>query len=485
MENLILGFATALNLINVLWCLLGVTLGTFIGILPGLGPVAMISLLLPYTQAFNDPTTVIIFIAGVYYGSQYGGSTTAILFKIPGESSSTVTILDGHSFTRKGRSGAALTIVAMSSFIGGIISILMMSILAEPLSKLVLLFGPAEYASLMILGIFASITLTQGNIFKGILMIVLGGFLGMIGTNITTGKTRFTADIIHMVDGIPFVVLAIGVFGIAEIIYQMCLKNKNNKIKISSLYPSSAEMRETVGPALRGSLIGSLIGLIPGGATALSSFFGYSFEKYISKNPKKFGKGVVAGIASPEAANNASAQTNFLPTLILGLPFTPIMGLIFAILIMNGIRPGPDLLTSNGGLFWGLLASMFIGNLILLIFNIPLVHFWAKILMIPKYFLYPGILLICVFSVYDLRNSIFDIFLLGIFGLLGFFLRVMKFELVPLVLSFIITPLLEEYTMRALAISEGTFAIFFNKWISLIFLSFTTLLLIIRFFYKK
>jgi putative tricarboxylic transport membrane protein len=487
MENLFLGFITAGSFTNIMWCLLGVLLGTVVGALPGLGPVATISMLLPYTYALSNPVTGIIFLAGIYYGSQYGGSVTAILLKLPGESSSAITTLDGYALTQKGRSGSALTITALSSFIGGTGSIIIIAILAEPLSKLAYLFGPAEYASLMLLGIIATASITQGSLIKGLAMILLGGFLGSIGTNITTGKTRFTADINYLVDGISFTVLAVGVFGLGEILYQLMKKNKTNKSisKIGSLYPTRNEMRQAIAPTLRGTLLGSFIGILPGGVTALSSFLGYSLEKHISKRPEEFGKGSVAGIASPEAANNASAQTNFLPTLILGLPVTPVMVLVFAVLIMNGIQPGPNVIFQNPTLFWGLIASMWIGNCMLLILNIPLVHVWTRILLIPRCYLYPTVITVCLFGIYSINHSYFDLLLLIVFSLLGFFLRFKKFEIVPLVLSFMIVPLLEEYGLRALAISGGDFMVFFNRYISVAFLLISLLLIILNLFGNK
>jgi len=468
MENLLLGFATATTAANLAWCLLGVTLGTLIGVIPGLGPMATISLLLPFTYSVGDPIGSIIFMAGIYYGSQYGGSITAILLKLPGESSSTVTVMDGYAMTLKGRGGAALTITAVASFVGGTVATMVIALLSAPLSQVAFLFGPAEYASLMMLGLLACVAVTQGGLGRGLLMIALGGFLGLVGTDITTGQTRFTADIIYLADGITFAVLAIGVFGLGEILYNLLNRDDapDKPHTISSLYPTKTEIKQSVAPTLRGTGLGTGLGLLPGGGAVLSSFLAYALERRISKTPEQFGRGCVAGVAAPEAANNASAQSQFLPTLMLGLPVTPVMALMVAVLIINGVQPGPNVLNTTPALFWGLIASMWIGNMILVVLNIPLVRIWIMVLKIPIWILYPAIFVISLWGAYSLNNSWFDMLLLLVFAVLGLLLRMARFEPAPLALSFVVAPMFEEYLRRALVISRGDWMTFLQSPIS-------------------
>jgi TctA family transporter len=469
MENLYLGFETALTLTNLALCLLGVTLGTLIGVLPGLGPMTTISLLLPFTYGVGDPTGSLIFLAGIYYGSQYGGSITAILLRLPGESSSTVTVLDGYAMTQRGQGGAALTITALASFMGGTVSTVVIAVLAAPLSEIAFWFGPAEYASLMLLGMLASISITEGGFLRGLSMIGLGAFLGLVGTNINTGQTRFTADIVYLVDGISFPIMAIGIFGVGEILYNMLRRDPTPSCPaaVSSLYPTIDQCRQAIAPAGRGTLVGTVLGLLPGGGATLSSFLSYALERRISREPHTFGKGAMAGLAGPEAANNASAQSQFLPTLMLGLPITPVMSMMIAVLIINGIQPGPNVISNTPSLFWGLIASMWIGNVILVILNIPLIGVWVTVLKTPKWILNPLILVIAVFGAYSINNSWFDILLLAIFGVLGFGMRWLRFEPAPLALTFIVAPLFEEYLNRALLISNGDWITFIEKPISL------------------
>ena len=472
MENLLLGFATATTPINLAWCLLGVTLGTLVGVLPGLGPMATISLLLPMTYNVGDPTGSMIFLAGIYYGSQYGGSITAILLKMPGEASSTITVLDGYAMTQRGRAGAALTITAMASFIGGTVATLVIAGLSGPLSELAFVFGPTEYASLMLLGILACVAVSQSGVIAGLIMAAVGAFLGLVGTDINTGRTRFTGDIVYLTDGIPFAVMAIGIFGLAEILYNTLRRDPgpDKPESVTSLYPTAQESREAIMPAARGTLMGTLLGLLPGGGAVLSSFLSYALEKRISRRPGEFGKGVVAGVAAPEAANNAGAQSSFLPTLMLGLPVTPIMALIMAVLIINGIQPGPNVIERNPALFWGLIASMWIGNLILVILNIPLVRIWVAVLHIPRWIMYPAIVVISVFGTYSINNSWFDLVLLAVFALLGLLIKWWRFEPAPLALAFIVAPMFEEYSRRALTISRDDYMVFLQRPISLAFI---------------
>lgn len=472
MENLILGFSTATSLSNLIWCFLGATLGTLVGVLPGLGPTATISLLLPLIYKTGDPVGSIIFLAGIYYGSQYGGSITSILLKLPGEVSSTITVVDGYAMTQQGRSGAALTITALASFVGGTLATIAIALLAHPLSEIAFLFGPVEYASLMLLGILASVAVTQGSTAKGMISVCLGGFLGLVGTNISTGEIRFTAGIVYLNDGISFAVMAIGLFGLGEILYNVMNKTAglDKPASVSSLYPTSDEIKKSIFPTFRGTVLGTILGLLPGGGATLSSFLSYAVERKVSRDPKSFGQGNVAGVAAPEAANNASSQSQFLPTLMLGLPITPIMALIISVLVMAGIQPGPAVINKNPELFWGLIASMWIGNLMLIFLNIPLVRIWVAILHIPKWLMYPAIILISVAGAYSINNSWFDVGLLIIFGMLGVFLRFLDFELAPMVLAFVIAPMFEEYFQRAMTIGDGNFRIFVDSPISVSFI---------------
>jgi TctA family transporter len=481
MENLLLGFATATTAVNLAWCLLGVTLGTLVGVLPGLGAMAAISLLLPFTYSVSDPIGSLIFLAGIYYGSQYGGSIAAILLKLPGEVSSTVTALDGHAMAQAGRGGSALTITAVASFVGGTVATVAIAGMALPLSELAFVFGPAEYASLMLLGLLACVAVTQGPMWRGLAMIMLGAGLGMVGTDISTGATRFTGGIIYLTEGIPFAVLAIGLFGLGEMFYNLVRFGLHHQHAdpVHSLYPTRQEAAESVMPVMRGTALGTLLGLLPGGGAVLSSFLSYATERRLSKQPERFGRGAVAGVAGPEAANNAGAQSSFLPTLMLGLPVTPIMALMIAVMIANGIQPGPNVISNNPALFWGLIVSMWIGNLILIVLNIPLVRIWIRVLHIPLWVLYPLILLISTLGAYSLNNSWFDLVLLFAFGALGMLLRWCRFEPAPLVLAFVVSPMLEEYFRRAMTISQNDYTMFWTRPVSAALLSVTVLIVLI------
>jgi putative tricarboxylic transport membrane protein len=486
MDNLILGFSTAFDTYNLLWCLAGAILGTLVGVLPGLGPTATIAILLPLSYHIGDPVGTIIFMAGIFYGCQYGGSITSILLKIPGEASSTVTILDGYPMSQKGRAGAAITITALSSFLAGTVAAMIMALLSKPLLKLTFLFGPWEYAGLMLLGILACIIITQGNLWKGLAMALLGGFLGLIGTDVSTGKYRFTADIVYLIDGISFITLIVGIFAVSEALFNLMTISVENKItKIKSLYPTKEEIKESIMPAIRGTFLGSLLGLLPGGTAVLSSFLSYALEKRLSNKPNEFGKGAIAGIAGPEAANNAAAQTNFLPTLMLGIPITPIMSLIISILMIQGIQPGPNVINNSPELFWGLIASMWIGNIFCLALNIPLIKIWVLILRIPKLLLHVLVILVSIIGVYSINHSWFDIFLILIFAIFGLLARCKNFSLAPLILAFVTVPLFEEYFNRALSISKNNLMTFIERPISLFLLLITFSLIILHLLKKK
>lgn len=480
LDNLASGFGLALSWQNLLWCLAGVTLGTIVGVLPGLGPMAAISMLLPMTYGIGDPVTSIIFLAGIYYGTQYGGSTTSILLKLPGEAASVVTTLDGYAMTQRGRSGAALAIAAMASFFAGTVATILIMLLAKPLSSVVLMFGPVEYTSLMLLGILASVAFTNDSYIKGIAAAVLGMLLGIIGMDINSGVERFTLGTPHLYDGITFGVMAMGIFGIGEVLYNLFHASKKTPDipSLSSLYPNREEIRRSGWPTIRGTTIGSLLGLLPGGGILISSFASYAVEEKLSKDPASFGSGNPAGVAAPEAANNASAQTSFVPMLALGLPITPVMALIMASLLISGLQPGPGFVEKNGGLFWALIASMWIGNFFLLLLNLPLVGLWVSILRINWRLLYPMIIMICAAGAYSINNSWFDVMLLILFSGLGYVFKLLKFEVTPLAMGFVIGDLFEEQMRRALHIYRGDWMIFLERPISLAFISLAMVLLI-------
>jgi putative tricarboxylic transport membrane protein len=480
LNNIVSGFGVAITMINLLWCFIGVMLGTLVGVLPALGPLAAISILLPITYGMSDPITAIIFISGIYYGSQYGGSTTAILLKIPGEISSTVTTIDGNQMTQKGRGGAALAIAALASFFAGTVATLIIAVLAKPLSEVAFLFGAAEYAALMLLGLIAAVSLSCRSLLKGLAMVLIGILLGLVGADVNSGATRFTLGIPELTDGISFAILAMGVFGLGEIIYNTFHEKKIKAIipSLKELYPSKQEIKQSAMPTLRGTFLGSILGLLPGGGAIMSSFVSYAVEKRISKNPQEFGRGAVAGVAAPEAANNAGAQTSFIPMLSLGIPTTPVMALIVAVLILHGIQPGPQVISNNANLFWGLIASMWIGNFMLLLLNLPLVGMWISVLRISWKMLYPIILLICVIGAYYINNNWFDVLLLVPFALLGYIFRLLDCEPAPLAMGFVVGALFEEYFRRALVISRGDWMVFLIRPLSLSFILIACILII-------
>lgn len=447
-----------------MWCFAGVLLGTLVGVLPGLGPFAAISILLPITY-YLDPISGIIMLAGIFYGTQYGGSTTSILLNLPGESSSVITTLDGYQMTRNGRGGAALAVAAVSSFFAGCVATAIIVIVGVPLSQLAFKFGPAEYAALMLVGLIASAALARGSFLKALAMVMFGVLLGIIGVDINTGTERFTLGIPNLYDGISFAVLAMGMFGMAEIIYNI-LHTKPVPVenpRLRDLYPNREEIRRSMPAALRGTAVGSFLGLLPGAGAIISSFASYTLEKKVSKQPEQFGRGAVEGVAGPEAANNAGAQTSFIPMLSLGLPTTPVMALLIAALMIHDIQPGPEVISSNPALFWGLIVSMIIGNLFLVVLNLPLVGLWIKVLTVPRYFLYPAIIVFCVVGAYHINNNWFDVMLLIPFTVLGYLFKRWGCEPAPLAMGFVVGRALEEYLRRALMISDGSWWIFLDK----------------------
>jgi putative tricarboxylic transport membrane protein len=466
-SNLGLGLSTAATPINLLYCFIGVFLGTLIGVLPGLGPTATIAMLLPITFVL-PPASALIMLAGIYYGSQYGGSTTSILVNLPGEAASVVTTLDGYQMARRGRAGVALATAAIGSFFAGTVATLLLALFAPPLSALALEFGPADYFSLMVLGLVASVVLAQGSLLHAIGMVVLGLLLGLIGTDVTSGAQRYTFDIPQLADGIGFVVVAMGMFGLAEIIRNLESESERAVIiaKITNLMPTRDDWKRMVAPILRGTAIGSAVGILPGSGSILGAFAAYSIEKKISKNSAEFGKGAIEGVAAPESANNAGAQTSFIPMLTLGIPSNPVMALMVGAMIIQGIQPGPSVMKEQPALVWGIIVSMWIGNFFLIVLNLPLIGLWVRLIMVPYQILYPAILVFCGIGVFSLNNSEFDIYLMALFGLLGYVFVKIGCEPAPMLLAFILGPLMEEYLRRAMLISRGNPWVFVQRPIS-------------------
>jgi putative tricarboxylic transport membrane protein len=466
-SNLGLGLSTAITPINLLYCFIGVFLGTLIGVLPGLGPTATIAMLLPITFVL-PPASALIMLAGIYYGSQYGGSTTSILVNLPGEAASVVTTLDGYQMARRGRAGVALATAAIGSFFAGTVATLLLALFAPPLSEMALQFGPADYFSLMVLGLVASVVLAQGSLLHAIGMVVLGLLLGLIGTDVTSGVQRYTFDIPQLADGIGFVVVAMGMFGLAEIIRNLEAESERSVIiaKITNLMPTREDWKRMVAPILRGTAIGSAVGILPGSGSILGAFAAYSIEKKISKNSAEFGKGAIEGVAAPEAANNAGAQTSFIPMLTLGIPSNPVMALMIGAMIIQGIQPGPSVMKEQPALVWGIIVSMWIGNFFLVVLNLPLIGLWVRLIMVPYQLLYPAILVFCGIGVFSLNNSEFDIYLMALFGLLGYVFVKIGCEPAPMLLAFILGPMMEEYLRRAMLISRGNPLVFVQRPIS-------------------
>ncbi len=471
LANLQLGFGVALTLQNILYCFVGVLLGTLIGVLPGIGPVATIAMLLPATYAL-PPVSALIMLAGIYYGAQYGGSTTAILVNLPGESSSVVTCLDGHAMARQGRAGPALAIAALGSFFAGTVSTLILALFAPPLAELAFHFGSAEYFSLMVLGLIAAIVLARGSLIKAIAMIILGLLLGLVGADTNTGQFRFTFGLPQLSDGIGFVVVAMGLFGFSEIIVNLERRAKREVVmaKITSLMPTRADFAASWKAVLRGTGLGALLGILPGGGAVLGSFAAYTLEKKLAKDPSRFGQGAIEGVAAPESANNAGAQTSFIPLLTLGIPSNAVMALMIGAMTIHGITPGPQVMTQRPELFWGMIASMWIGNFLLVILNLPLIGLWVRLLSVPYRFLYPAILLFCCIGVYSLNNSAFDVGLALLFGVLGYLFIKLDCEPAPLLLGFVLGPMMEEHLRRAMLLSRGDPSVFVKRPLSLVLL---------------
>ena len=482
LANLSIGLETAFTINNLLFCLIGVFLGTAIGVLPGLGPTATIAMLLPITFGL-PPVSSLIMLSGIYYGAQYGGSTTAILVNLPGESSSVVTALDGYQMARQGKAGKALATAAIGSFVAGTFATVLLALFAPPLADIALQFGAAEYFSLMVVGLVASVVLASGSLLQAFGMIVLGLLMGMAGTDVNSGMERYTFDTPYMAEGINFVILAMGMFGLGEIIKNLEEEHLRSAMvsKVQGLLPNKDDLKRMAWPIVRGTGLGSLLGILPGGGAMLASFASYSIEKKISKTPEQFGKGAIEGVAGPESANNAGAQTSFIPLLTLGIPSNPVMALMIGAMIIQGITPGPAVMTEQPALFWGIIVSMWIGNLFLVVLNLPLIGIWVKMISVPYHFLYPMILVFCCIGVFSLGNKLFDVYLLAGFGVLGYIFSKLKCEPAPLLLGFILGPMMEEYLRRALLLSRGDFSVLVTRPISATMLSNAAIALIVVF----
>jgi putative tricarboxylic transport membrane protein len=466
-NNLALGFGVALGLKNLALCFTGCFIGTLIGVLPGVGPIATIAMLLPITFGL-DPTGALIMLAGIYYGAQYGGSTTAILVNIPGEATSVVTTLDGHQMAKQGKAGVALGLSAIGSFIAGCIATVLIAALGAPLTKLALLFGPAEYFALMVMGLCFAVVLARGSILKAFAMIMVGLLLSTVGTDLETGQERMTFGFPPLSDGVDFAVLAMGIFGFAEVIRNLENPETRDVVKgqIGKLLPSMEEMKQAFWPIMRGTGLGSILGILPGNGAVLGPFASYTLEKKIAKDPSRFGKGALEGVAGPEAANNAGAQTAFIPLLTLGIPPNAVMALMVGAMTIHGIIPGPQVMTKNPELFWGMIASMWIGNLMLLIINLPLVGVWVKLLKVPYRLMFPAILIFCCIGIYSINNQPMDVAFTAFFGLVGYLLIKLGFEPAPMLLGFVLGKLMEEKMRQALIISRGSFMTFVERPIS-------------------
>src|SRR3954454_12832587 len=480
LANLALGFGVAAQPYNILFCLLGALVGTLVGVLPGIGTVATIAMLLPITFGL-PPVGALIMLAGIYYGAQCGGSATAILVNIPGESSSVVTTLDGHQMAKQGRAGPALAIAAIGSFIAGCFSTLLVAALGAPLTALALKFGPAEYFSLMVLGLIFAVVLAKGSILKAVAMILMGLLMSTVGSDIETGQSRMAFDIPELADGIGFVTVAMGVFGYAEIMRNLETTESRDIVqaKVTGLMPTMKDLKDSSGAIARGTILGSILGILPGGGAVIAAFAAYTFEKKMSKNPERFGRGAIEGVAAPESANNAAAQTSFIPLLTLGIPPNAVMALMVGAMTIHGIVPGPQVMTKQPDLFWGMIASMWLGNLMLVIINLPLVGVWVTLLRVPYRLLYPAILIFCATGVSSIKKAPADAVMVASFGLVGYWLVKCEFEPAPMLLGFVLGPLMEENLRRAMLIARGDPTTFVTRPISGVLLAIAAFLVVL------
>ena len=477
-EQLSIGFATALSGQALFYCFLGTALGTFIGVIPGIGPLAAIAMLLPLTFGL-PPEVALIFLAGIYYGALSGGSTVAILLRIPGSAASAVVCLDGYAMARAGRANAALVMTTVASFFGGCFAILVIAALSPPLAKFAIRMGPAEYASLMVLGLVAAAAMSPGSIIKGIGMVLVGIILGLIGMDVGSGMLRYTFGMSHLQDGLSIVIIAMGLFGVAELLRNLLAGSDAEIIKtkfgLKDMIPQRQDMHASWFPMLRGSVVGSALGILPGAGPAMSSFASYSLEKQVSKQPERFGEGAIEGVVGPEAANNAAAQTGFIPTLTLGIPGDAIMGLMLGALMIHGITPGPNVISSHPALFWGLVISFWIGNLMLVVLNLPLIGIWIKMLSIPYRIMFPAVIVMIGIGIYSLNGNPLDIVTVAVIGVAGIVFAALRCDPAPLLLGFILGPMLEEYGRRAMMFSRGDPLVFVQEPISAFFLFLTVL----------
>jgi TctA family transporter len=478
--NLATGFGVALTPANIGFCLLGALIGTLVGVLPGIAPITTIAILLPFTFSL-EPASSLIMLAGIFYGAQYGGSTTAILVNVPGESSAIVTCIDGHQMAKRGRAGPALAIAAIASFVAGTFATIVIATASAPLTWLALKFNAAEYFSLMVLGLTGAVVLAHGAPEKAVAMVLVGLLLGLVGIDVNTGAPRMTGDLMGLSDGIGFVPVAIGLFGIAELAVTLGRPQDRSLLsfKLKNLFPSREEIRACVPAILRGTAVGSILGVLPGGGAALSSFAAYALEKKSSRTPERFGRGAIEGVAAPEAANNAGAQTSFIPLLTLGIPGNAIMALMVGAMMIQGIQPGPQVMTAQPQLFWGVIASMWLGNLMLIVLNLPMIGLWVSLLRVPYRLMFPAIALFCCIGTYSVTNNVFDVWTMLVFGLLGIFFYKVGAEPAPFVLGFILGPLMEENFRRAMYLSRGNPLVFVERPISALLLGFAVALLVI------
>ena len=479
-SHLGLGFSVALSGTNLLYCFVGALLGTIIGVLPGLGPVATIAMLLPATFVL-PPVSALIMLAGIFYGAQYGGSTTSILVNLPGEVSSVVTCLDGYQMARQGQAGKALGIAALGSFFAGCVSTLLIATFAPPLAEVALKFGPADYFSLMVLGLLAAVALASGSLVKAVAMVVLGLLVGLMGTDVNSGVQRYSFGMPELVDGIGIGPIAMGVFGFAEIIRNLERPEKREVFtrQVTGLLPNWQDIRQSAWAVLRGTALGSALGILPGGGAAVGAFSAYSLEKKLAKDPSRFGKGAIEGVAAPESANNAAAQTSFIPLLTLGIPANAVMAMMMGAMVIQGIQPGPTVMRDQPELFWGVVASMWLGNLMLVVLNLPLIGAWVKLLTMPYRFLYPSILIFCCIGVYTINNAWMDVLLAAVFGFVGYLFSKLGCEPAPFLLGFVLGPMMEENFRRASRLSKGNLAVFFTRPISLALLVLAAMLLLV------
>ena len=479
-NNLVFGFTVALTLQNLWFCFIGVLLGTLIGVLPGIGPLATIAMLLPLT--FNvPPVAALIMLAGIYYGAQYGGSTTAILVNLPGETSAVVTCMDGHQMAKQGRAGPALAISAIGSFFAGTVCTLIIALFGPPLAEMALKFGAPEYFSLMLMGLVAAAVLAGDNMTKSLAMVVVGLLLGIVGTDVNSGMARYSFGIPELTDGIGFIVIAVGVFAVGEIISNLGdpEERKLYTNKVSGLMPTKADLKASFWPIVRGTGLGAFLGVLPGTGPAIASFSSYMLEKKMAKDPSRFGKGAIEGVAGPESANNADAQCKFIPTLTLGIPASAVMALMLGALTIQGIAPGPQVMTQKPDLFWGLVASMWIGNAMLVVLNLPLIGLWVALLKVPYRMLFPAIMAFSCIGIYSVNNSPFEVYLSAIFGIIGIIWMKLEMPPAPMLLGFVLGPLMEENLRRALLISRGDPTVFVTRPISLGFIIATVLIIVI------